>query len=352
MSRIIGDIGDMVFSKHPRNAFSTTLPNISQRAMQKSSSGKIVIAGGSGFLGGVLARHLNGQGYGIVVLSRNPTAVIAGARTVEWDGTSIGEWVGELEGCRAVINLAGRSVNCRYHAKNRKLLMDSRVESTRVIGQAIANLKQAPEVWLNASTATIYKHSLDHEMDEITGVVGATPEAKDAFSVQIAQAWERTFDEHKLDHTRKVTLRSAMVLSAGTAENNVYRVLRRLVRFGLGGKMASGKQYVSWVHEIDFCRAIVWLIEHKETNGVVNIAAPAPITNADMMRSIRELHGMRIGLPAAKWMLEIGAFFLRTETELIIKSRRVVPRRLIEAGFDFNFKTFESAIRDFEGLKS
>jgi uncharacterized protein (TIGR01777 family) len=249
-----------------------------------------------------------------------------------------------------LINLAGRSVDCRYHARHRREILESRIHSTRVLGEAIAQCDRPPRVWLNSSTATIYKHSLDRSMDEATGEIGATPEAKDAFSIEVARAWEAAFNEARAPLTRKVTLRTAMVFSR--VEGTVFRVLRRLARCGLGGHMDDGRQFVSWIHEDDFCRAIHWLIDRDDFTGVVNLAAPQPVPNAELMRIFRRLCGAPFGLPAARWMLECGAFFLRTETELIVKSRKVVPARLLASGFQFRFSEVEAALREIEGRLS
>jgi uncharacterized protein len=302
---------------------------------------RIVLPGGSGFLGRILAPHLHRIGYEVVILSRAPDVGTEGIREVGWDGETVGAWVNELEGATAVINLAGRSVNCRYHARNRRLIMDSRVNSTRMIGEAIARCQSPPPVWLNSSTATIYKHSLDRAMDEATGEIGATREAKDVFPIEVATAWERTFNKAQVPRTRKVALRTAMVLSD---TGSVFPVLQRLVRFGLGGAMGSGNQYVSWIHETDFCRAIDWIIAREDLAGSVNLAAPNPLPNREMMRILRKAMGVPFGLPATAWMLEVGAFLLRTETELIIKSRRVVPGRLLASGFEFRFPEFRGAL--------
>ncbi len=306
---------------------------------------RIILAGGSGFLGQILCRHFLGQDYEVVVLTRSPSDAKRSSREFFWDGRTLGEWSRELDGAHAVINLAGRSVDCRYHARNRKLILQSRVDSTRVIGEAISKCVNPPKVWLNSSTATIYKHNFGAAWDE-NGDIGATLEAQDAFSIEVAKAWERAFDEAVSPRTRKVALRSAMVLGHG--KNSVFPVLRRLVRFGLGGKMASGRQYVSWIHEADFCRAMDWLIEQDEMTGPVNIAAPNPVPNREMMATFREVCGMPVGLPAVAWMLELGAFFLRTETELIIKSRRVIPGRLLDSGFEFGFKDIRAALIELE----
>jgi uncharacterized protein (TIGR01777 family) len=308
-------------------------------------SKSIVIAGGSGCVGKIFTAYFTAKGYEVFVFSRTRIAIAKRVRWISWDGRTVGPWSEHLDSATAVINLAGRSVNCRYTAKNRREMMDSRIFSTKVLGAAIARCAHPPRVWLNASTATIYKHSFEKPMDE-NGEIGATPEAKDAFSVEIARAWQRAFDDAKTPATRKISLRMAMVLAP--LENSVYPVLRRLVKTGLGGTMASGRQFVSWIHEHDLCRAIEWLIENEAFSGHVNLAAPHPLPNREMMQTLRRVLRMPFGLPAAEWMLELGAIVLRTETELIIKSRRVVPKRLIDCGFSFKYRTFEDAAREIE----
>jgi uncharacterized protein (TIGR01777 family) len=309
---------------------------------------RLILAGGSGFLGQILAKYFPKAGYEIVVLTRSPKKTSSTIREVNWDGRSLGAWAAELEGAEAVINLAGRSVDCRYTRANRKLIVDSRVDSTRILGEAIGRCVIPPRIWLNSSTATIYKHSLNRPMDE-NGEIGATLEAQDTFSIEVAKAWEQIFAEARTPRTRKVALRTAMVLGHG--RNSVYPVLRRLVRFGLGGKMASGKQFVSWIHQTDFCRAIEFLIRKEDLSGPVNLAAPNPVTNQEMMQTLRKISGVPIGLPAMHWMLEIGAFVLRTEPELIIKSRRVVPGKLLVSGFKFEFQTLQEAFKDLAQYK-
>jgi uncharacterized protein (TIGR01777 family) len=307
------------------------------------SKGRLILAGGSGFLGQLFARHFAARGREVVVLTRRPHAHCGAACEVVWDGRTLGEWTRELEGAEAVINLAGRSVDCRYHARNRREIMQSRLEPTRALGEAIARCATPPRVWLNASTATIYRHTFGPAWDE-AGAIGAAPEAKDAFSIEVAMAWEREFNAATTPRTRRVALRSAMVL--GHARNSVFPVLRRMTRLGLGGRMGSGRQFVSWIHHEDFCRAVEFLLEHDEIVGVVNLAAPNPLPNADMMRLFRDACGRSIGLPASEWMLELGAFLLRTETELIIKSRCVAPGRLLAAGFQFRFPELRGAVAD------
>jgi len=308
-----------------------------------TSTPKLVIAAGTGFLGGVLTNYFKRAGWRITVLTRTPQASPEEVRQVGWDGHTCGDWLRELDGASAVINLAGRSVNCRYTRRNRELIMNSRINPTRVIGQAIARCKTPPNVWLNASTATIYKHTFGPAWAE-TGEIAATPEANDEFSVEVATAWERVFNEAQTPRTRKVALRSAMVFGIGG--NSVFPALRQLTRLGLGGRLGTGRQFVSWIHETDFCRAVEWLVTHDQFSGPVNLAAPNPVSNAELMQSFREVCGVPFGLPAGKWMLEIGAFILRTETELLIKSRRVVPGRLSDSGFEFQYPVLRDTLRN------
>jgi uncharacterized protein (TIGR01777 family) len=308
---------------------------------------KIIIPGGSGQIGTLLARAFQNDGHEVVELSRRPSSKRPW-RVATWDARTLGAWTAELEAADAVVNLAGKNVNCRYSAENRRAIMQSRVDSTRVIGQAIAQATQPPRVWLQAGTATIYAHRYDAANDEATGIIGgAEVGAPDTwrFSIEVAKAWEREVEQAgPLPATRKVILRSAMTMSAD--RGGVFDVLLRLVRFGLGGQAGDGRQFVSWIHETDFIRAIRWLIERGDVSGAVNLAAPNPLPNADFMRALRKAWGIRFGLPAPAWMLEIGAVFLRTETELILKSRRVVPGRLLQQGFSFEFPSWPEAARD------
>jgi uncharacterized protein len=303
---------------------------------------RIILAGGSGFLGGVLAKYFCALGWEVLVLTRRTRVRGDDVKEVAWDGKALGNWEAIVDGADVVINLTGKSVDCRYNEPDRRAIINSRVDSTRVLGEAIARCQQPPSLWLNSSSATIYRHTFDTPMDE-TGETGATPEAKDEFSIEVIRLWERVFDEAQTPNTRKVALRTAMVL--GHARNSVYPVMRRLVKFGLGGRMGSGRQFVSWIHQEDFCRAIEWLIAHQEISGAVNVCAPNPLPNAEMMKRFRKLCGVAFGLPATEWMLEVGAFVLRTETELIIKSRRVVPGRLLASGFKFQYPDFPGALQ-------
>ncbi len=307
---------------------------------------KIVIPGGSGQVGTLLVRALAGDGHDVVVLSRRPAAGGL-ARAVAWDGRSVGGWAAELEGADAVINLAGRSVNCRYSRPNRRRIMDSRLRSTRAVGEAIGRCAVPPRVWLQASTATIYAHTFAAPNDEATGMLGGgEPDAPDTwrFSIDVATAWERAAQERILPDTRQVLLRSAITLSPD--RGGAFDLLLRMVRLGLGGRAGDGGQYLSWIHEADFVRAVYRLIQDPSLAGPVNLAAPNPLTNEAFMRILREEWGIPFGLPAPRWLLETGAFFIRTESELLLKSRRVVPGVLREHGFAFAFPTWRLAARE------
>ena len=305
---------------------------------------KIVLPGGTGQVGKILARAFVADGHEVVVLSRSPGE--APWRVAGWDAKTVGEWASEVDGADVVINLAGRSVNCRYHPANRRAIKESRVNSTRAVGAAIARASRPPRVWMQASTATIYAHRYDAPNDEATGLLGGSePDAPDTwrFSIDVAKSWEEAAEEAVVPRTRKVLLRSAMMMSPD--RGGVFDVLLGLVRRGLGGKSGDGRQYVSLIHNDDFIRAVYWLIEH-DLEGPVNLASPGPVPNAEFMRTLRAAWGIGFGLPATRRMLEVGAFFMRTETELILKSRRVVPGRLLESGFTFRFPSWAEAAAD------
>ncbi len=276
----------------------------------------------------------------MVILTRRPQEPTPYARFVQWDGETLGPWTRELENATAVINLCGRSVNCRYNERNRKEILESRLRPTHVLGQAIVLCANAPRVWLNASSATIYRNSLDQPMDENSGEIG------EGFSVDVCRQWEKMLFDFPLQRTRKVALRITIVFGPGGA---AFQTIHRLVRFGLGGKMGPGTQYMSWIHEDDFVRAVDWIIAHETLKGPVNLASPNPLPNREFMRTFRKVC-RRPGLPAARWMLGIGALVIGTETELILKSRRAVPGQLQASGFQFKFPDWPEALRNIVGV--
>jgi uncharacterized protein len=293
---------------------------------------KIVIPGGSGQVGHILARHFSARGHDVTILRHTQSEA---------------DWSEALDRSDVCINLAGRSVNCRYHAANRRAIFDSRIDTTRLLNRVIAALPHPPSVWLNASTATIYRHALDRPMDEATGELGGgevgAPDTWN-FSIDVAKSWERAFFETATPRTRKVAMRSAITLSPD--RGGIFDVLLSLVRYGLGGTQGNGRQFVSWIHEADFVRAVELLIAREDIDGVVNLASPNPLPNSDFMTALREAWGTRIGLAAPAWLIEIGTWLMRTESELVLKSRRVVPARLLAAGFQFQFPDWQTAACD------
>lgn len=308
---------------------------------------KVVIPGGTGQVGGILRRALSAGGHEVVVLSRHPGELEPGVRHLAWDGRELGDWAAEIDGADAVVNLAGRTVSCRYTDENLRQMMDSRVDSTRVVGEAIARATDPPRVWLQMSTATIYADRRDAPNDEATGVIGGNePGVPDywEYSVRIARSWESAQLEAELPATRRVALRAAMVMSPD--RGGVLDVLLRMARLGLGGPVAGGGQYVSWIHDRDFVRAVELLLHRDDLSGPVNLAAPGPLPQRDLMRDLRRAWGRGFGLPATAWMAEIGAWALRTDTELLLKSRRVAPGRLLDAGFEFEHPNWPEAAED------
>ncbi len=310
---------------------------------------KLVIAGGSGQVGRMLVRAFRRRGDDCVVLTRNISSArsqASGLRDVIWDGRTLGPWAGQIDGADVVINLAGRSVDCRYHERNLTEMMNSRVDSTRVVGQAIALAKNPPRVWLQAGTATIYSHRFDAPNDEETGVIGGNEPGVPALwrkSIDIARAWEAELNSAPTSRTRKVILRSAMIMSPD--RGGVFDRLATLSRLGLG-RQGDGRQFVSWIHEDDFTAAIRFLIERDDLSGAFNLAAPNPLPNRDFMVALQRALGAKLAVPVPRWALEVGAFFLRTETELILKSRRVVPTRLLRHGFKFRYPAWPAAADD------
>jgi uncharacterized protein (TIGR01777 family) len=304
---------------------------------------KIVIPGGTGQLGGILAHAFRERGDDVVVLSRGGRS---DARLVSWDARTLGPWSSEIDGADVVVNLAGRSVNCRYTQTNLRDMMSSRVDSTCVVGQAIEQAKRPPRVWLQMSTATIYAHRTDAANDEASGRIGGDEPDAPAYwkrSIDIARAWEQAQSGAATPHTRKVALRAAMVMSPD--RGGVFDTLLTMTRWQLGGAIAGGGQFMSWIHERDFVRAALFLIARDDLDGPINLSAPNPLPQRAFMRVMRETWGAPLGLPATRWMAAIGAFFLRTDTELVLKSRRVVPGRLLGAGFTFDYPDWPAACR-------
>ncbi len=293
----------------------------------------IIIAGGSGFLGKVLEDSLGQKGYSVKILTRKQKK----ENDIYWNAKDIGKWVDVLEHADALINLTGKSVDCRYIEKNKKLIYNSRIDSTHVLGLAINLCENPPKVWINSSTATIYKHSLHKEMTEENGEIG------NDFSMNIAKSWEKAFFSVINPKTRKIVLRTSIVLGKN---GGALVPLKRLTKFGLGGKQGNGKQKVSWIHEFDFASAVEFILNTETLQGKFNLSVPHPTTNAVLMKSLRKILKVPFGLSHPKPILEFGAKLIGTETELVLKSRNAIPKRLLDNGFKFKYPKIENALGD------
>lgn len=303
---------------------------------------RVLIFGGTGHMGAAIKRHLDPAEYKITVVTRNPKS----ADDLHWDARTLGPWADALDGAEVVMNLAGRRVHCRYNEANKKEMMDSRILSTRILGEAISQSPNPPKVWLQASTATLYAHTFGPANDDITGVMaGSEPDAPAEwkYSIEIGTKWEEALNQAVTPSTRKVAMRTAIMM--GVDKESALDVFSGLTRKGLGGRLASGKQWVSWVHELDMVRAIQFLIE-SDLEGPVNIASPNPLPQAEFGKELRQAWGVPFGLPATPWMIAIGAWFMDGDSEIVLKSRRVIPKRLTDAGFEFQFPEFGPAVRD------
>ncbi len=310
---------------------------------------RIVIPGGSGQVGRMLAGYFQERGHHVTVLTRGPYT--ANWQTVHWDGLNPGPWVETLEGADVVMHLSGKSVNCRATERNKRELYGSRIGPTRLLGRVIASMINPPRLWMNASTATIYRHSIDTAMDEAGEIGGGemiskrrrAPKKWD-WTIDLVKAWEAALCESPTPKTRRIAMRTSLVFSPKAG--NIFAVLSGLVRFGLGGTQGNGRQFVSWMHEVDYARAVEFLMEHEEFEGPVNLASPNPLPNREFMAALRDAWEMPNGLPAPAPLIELGAFFMRTESELVLKSRRVVPGKLMDAGFEFEFPGWREAAAD------
>ena len=293
----------------------------------------IIIAGGSGFLGQVLKNHFNSKNYRVIILTRYPK----NENDVYWNAKDLGDWAKSLEDSEALINLTGKSVDCRYTEANKKEIYDSRINSTELLGLAINLCETPPKVWFNSSTATIYKHSLTKQMTEKDGEIG------DDFSMNIAKSWEQAFYSIKNPKVRKIALRTSIVMGKN---GGALVPLKQLVKFGLGGKQASGNQKVSWIHELDFARAIEFLLNNESLDGNFNLSVKNPTNNKTLMQSLRTVLRIPFGINHPIWLLKFGAKLIGTETELVLKSRNVIPERLLENGFEFKYQDIESALKN------
>jgi uncharacterized protein (TIGR01777 family) len=298
---------------------------------------KIILAGGNGYLGGVLADYYKNLADEVIILSRKFRTADENIKTLIWNGRTEGEWAQNLNGADLLINLCGKNVNCRYTKENREEIISSRIIPTQLLGNVIEKLEHPPKLWITVTSATIYRHAEDRPQDEETGETGY------GFSINVCRQWEDTFFGISTPYTRKIALRMGIVF--GHADG-VFPRLLNLVKYGLGGKQGDGEQYVSWIHEQDAARCTEWLVGHEEMDGVINCTAPEPLKNTMIMASIRKAYGIPFGLPAPAWLLVLGASVIGTEVELILKSRWVLPKRLLDNGYPFLFTKAEYAIKD------
>ncbi|TDQ08399.1 TIGR01777 family oxidoreductase [Pedobacter metabolipauper] len=303
---------------------------------------KIVLAGGNGYLGRVFANYYKHLAEEVIILSRKEKKDTDTIKTIVWDGCNEGEWVKSLDGADLLVNLCGKNVNSRYTKENQAEIISSRIIPTTLLGNVIGKLQDPPKLWINITSATIYRHAEDRAQDEETGEIGY------GFSIDVCRKWENSFFDTNTPLTRKIALRMGIVL--GRSDGAFPRLLN-LVKFGMGGKQGDGQQYVSWVHEQDAARCTEWLIQHEELQGVINCTAPEAVKNTDLMTEIRKAWGIPFGLPAPAWLLEIGAAMIGTETELILKSRWVYPKRLLDTGYSFLFTKSAHAIKDILSIR-
>ncbi|QNK64635.1 TIGR01777 family protein [Pedobacter sp. PAMC26386] len=303
---------------------------------------KIILAGGNGYLGGVLAQHYRNLASEVIILSRTPKAEDGNVKTIVWNGIEEGDWTNFLEDADLLINLCGKNVNCRYTKKNKEAIVASRLKPTRLLGTVIGKMVVPPKLWINVTSATIYRHAEDRPQDEEAGDIGY------GFSIDVCRQWENSFFEADTPKTRKIALRMGIVLGRS---DGVFPRLLNLVKFGLGGHQGDGQQYVSWIHEQDAAKCTEWLLTQGELSGAINCTAPEAIKNTDLMKLLRRAYGVPFGLPSPAWLLEMGAKVIGTETELILKSRWVMPKRLLEAGYPFLFSKADYAVRDILSIR-
>lgn len=297
---------------------------------------KLIIAAGTGFLGQVLVHKFKDKFDEIVILTRGKSQTIDGIKYVNWNAKSFSGWENELENATVLINLAGKSVDCRYTKENKKEILWSRIQSTRILNKAVLNCVNPPKHWLNSSTSTIYRFSLDKQMDEVDGEIG------NDFSINVALSWEKAFFKTETPNTLKTALRTSIVLGKN---GGAFIPLKTLAKIGFGGKQGNGNQFVSWIHEEDFANAVDFIIQ-KEMTGIINVVSPEPVRNADFMQKLRKAVGFPFGIPLNTFLLEIGSFIIRTQPELVLKSRNVIPKRLLDNGFEFKFGDIDEAFED------
>jgi uncharacterized protein (TIGR01777 family) len=297
---------------------------------------KLVIAGGTGFLGQILVDFFTPKCEQIIVLTRAKSEFKNGVTYVQWDGKSIGDWSSHLEHADLLVNLTGKSVDCRYNDSNKAEILRSRIDSTLILNQAVLNCENPPKHFINSSTATIYEHSLSQPNTEHDAVIG------EDFSMNVAKQWEQVFFEIATPRTIKTAIRTSIVLGE---KGGALPKMAQITGLGLGGKQGEGQQMISWIHELDYARAVDFIYQ-KKLDGAINVTAPHPIRNVEFMNQMRKQLSVPFGLNSPKLLLKIGAFFMGTETELLLKSRFVIPQRLLSAGFVYEYATLDLCLAE------
>ena len=300
---------------------------------------KIIIAGGSGFLGQALTPVLIERGYDVIILGRGAAGPRGGAQHLQWDGRIVGDWAGALDGAKAVINLTGKSVNVRHTPENKREILHSRVDSVRVLGAAIARCATSPQVFVQASGIGFYGDTGDRAVEE------SAPAGSD-FMAEVCREWEGALDALPLPATRKVVLRVGVVLGR---EGGALQLLEKLTRLFAGGAVGSGRQFMSWIHIADIVRMFAVAIEQPELTGAFNATAPEPVTNAEFMRELRRALHRPWSPPVPAPFARLGAWLMGSEGDLALLSYRCLPRRFLEHGFTFHFPTLETALGDLYG---
>ena len=299
-----------------------------------SEKKKMVIAGANGFLGRYLSKYFIQKGWHVIGLARRGNGLADGVDFLKWDGVTLdSEWADQLDRSDVLINLVGRTVNCRPTEENKQQILESRVNATKLLGEVVGKSKTPPKVWLNASTAAMYDPTREKAQTESEGVMS------DTFVANVGKQWEQTFNEAEIDPSvRRIALRISLIMAE--EKGTVLEILKGLAKKFLGGSMGDGGQMVSWMDIQDFCRCVEWFIKNESASGAYNMASPNALTNAEMMKRVRKEVGVSFGLPAFGWMIRLGAVFMRTNPDLILDSLWSYPERLLEEGFEFENPEF------------
>jgi uncharacterized protein (TIGR01777 family) len=295
---------------------------------------KIIIAGGDGFLGSKLSTHLLHKGHEVIILSRHKSGKQHKYQYVNWDGKTLGPWADELNGCEAIINLSGRSLNTSFTKKHKKEILDSRINTTNIIGQAIANAETPPKTWINGSAMGIYGSRNDEKLTE-------EAKAGQGFIAKVCQKWEQSLFETHVPNTRKVAIRTALVLDS---KEGFLKPLITLTKLGMGGKAGTGKQFMPWIHVNDWVHLIDYMLFSSHLSGPVNAVAPNAVTNKDFMKALRKALNIPIGIPQPAILIQLGGKIIGTEAELILTGQNAYPQNALQQGFVFEHQQIQETL--------